>query len=73
MPQLSTEFWVQMIIYAATFGGVYGSIKTRLKQLEIKMDKHNNIVERLTICEQSTKSAHHRIDEHRADDHNKKE
>ena len=35
----------------------------RISDLEKKVTKHNNLVERLTICEQSTKSAHHRIDE----------
>lgn len=35
----------------------------RIGTLEEKVTKHNNLVERLTICEQSTKSAHHRIDD----------
>lgn len=35
----------------------------RLEQLEDKVKKHNNLVERMAIVEQSTKSAHHRIDE----------
>ncbi|PKM93899.1 MAG: hypothetical protein CVU84_13400 [Firmicutes bacterium HGW-Firmicutes-1] len=70
MNELSSEFWIQMVIYGATFGTVFGAFKNRLKELEKKMDKHNNIVERLTICEQSTKSAHHRIDEHKDDDAN---
>lgn len=35
----------------------------RLEQLEKKVKKHNNLVERMAIVEQSTKSAHHRIDE----------
>lgn len=33
-----------------------------IKRLEEKQDKHNNLIERMTIVEQSTKSAHHRID-----------
>ena len=63
MPEFSAEFWIMLITYAATFGMTYGRITTRLKYLEDKMDKHNNDIERLTIVEQSTKSAHHRIDE----------
>lgn len=63
MPEFSAEFWIMLITYAATFGMTYGRITTRLKYLEDKMDKHNNAIERLTIVEQSTKSAHHRIDE----------
>ncbi len=35
----------------------------RLQQLEIKVDKHNCLVERMVAVEQSAKSAHHRIDE----------
>ena len=34
----------------------------RIEQLEEKVKKHNNLVERMIIVEQSTKSAHHRID-----------
>ena len=35
----------------------------RLDQLEKKQDKHNMLIERMTIAEQSVKSAHHRINE----------
>ena len=35
----------------------------RIEQLEEKVKKHNNLVERMIIVEQSTKSAHHRLDE----------
>lgn len=35
----------------------------RIEQLEEKVRKHNNLVERMIIVEQSTKSAHHRIDD----------
>ena len=34
----------------------------RIEQLEEKVKKHNNLVERMIIVEQSPKSAHHRID-----------
>lgn len=34
----------------------------RIEQLEEKVKKHNNLVERMIIVEQSTKSAHRRID-----------
>ncbi len=33
-----------------------------IRKLEEKQDKHNNLIERMVIVEQSTKSAHHRID-----------
>lgn len=35
----------------------------RIEQLEEKVKKHNNLAERMIIVEQSTKSAHHRIDD----------
>jgi len=42
---------------------VNGTIKYRVGELEKKVDKHNNLIERMVVVEQSTKSAHHRIDE----------
>lgn len=35
----------------------------RISKLEEKVNKHNNLVERMTIAEQSVKSAHKCIDE----------
>ena len=35
----------------------------RIEQLEEKVKKHNNLVERMIALDQSTKSAHHRLDE----------
>ena len=35
----------------------------RIEQLADKVKKHNNLIERMAIVEQSAKSAHHRIDE----------
>lgn len=44
--------------------GAISSNKTiyRIDQLEKKVDKHNGLVERMVVVEQSTKSAHHRLD-----------
>lgn len=39
------------------------AIQGDIQRLESKQDKSNAIKERLVICEESTKSAHHRIDE----------
>lgn len=56
--------------FALGFGVLKGTLETTLKfliekidKLEIKQDKHNSLIERMTIVEQSTKSAHHRLDE----------
>ena len=35
----------------------------RLEQLEKKVEKHNNVVERMAVAENAIKSAHHRLDE----------
>lgn len=35
----------------------------RISQLEKKVEKHNNLCDRMIVVEQSAKSAHHRIDE----------
>lgn len=43
-----------------------------IERLEEKQDKHNNLIERMAIVEQSTKSAHHRIDDLKNEIENKK-
>ena len=35
----------------------------KIDRLETKQDKHNNLIERMALCEASTKSAHKRIDD----------
>ena len=37
-------------------------VELRLKNLEEKVSKHNNLVERMAISERDIKTAHHRID-----------
>ena len=54
---------IQIAIYLVTFGSFAGTILTRLNNLEKKVDKHNGVIERMYKCEESIKSAHHRIDE----------
>ena len=39
-----------------------GRMEQKLEMLEKKQDKHNNLIERMTRVEDSTKSAHYRID-----------
>jgi hypothetical protein len=56
-------------LLGSVLGGGFGVIAAakmtnfRLEQLERKVEKHNNLVERMVAVEQSAKSAHHRIDE----------
>lgn len=42
---------------------VIGEIKTEVGRLEEKQDKHNQLIERMTIVEQSLNTAWKRIDE----------
>lgn len=49
--------------FKETFSEYKKEIKESLNRLEHKQDKHNNLIERMAICEQSTKSSHHRQDE----------
>lgn len=39
-------------------------LKSDLAILSDRVDKHNNLVERMALVEASTKSAHKRLDEH---------
>ena len=62
-----------MVAMLSLLGTLFGSLagimtankmsSYRIEQLEKKVEKHNNLVERMTIVEQSTKSVHHRLDE----------
>ena len=63
MPQFSSEFWVMLVTYGVSFGVMYGQITTRLRYLEQKMDRHNNLQERLAVTERDLKSAWRAIDE----------
>lgn len=38
------------------------NLKDDKQELKEEMRKYNSVLERMIICEQSTKSAHHRID-----------
>jgi hypothetical protein len=42
-------------------------INLRIDTLEKKVEKHNQLQDRMVAVEQSAKSAHHRIDELRGD------
>ena len=53
---------LQIVVYLVSIGSMAGTILNRISQLEKKVEKHNQLVERMCVVEQSTKSAHHRID-----------
>jgi len=56
---------IQVFSAGIFIGGLIFSIKfieKQIKRLEEKQDKHNCLIERMAVVEQSTKSAHHRLD-----------
>ena len=73
---MQTEIIVAIIAFIGTLVGSYfanskttavmqeqiKSLKEDISILSSRVDKHNNLVERMYAVEQSTKSAHHRID-----------
>lgn len=67
---MSTEILVAGFSLVGTLVGSLTGIMTankltvyRIEQLEKKVEKHNNLADRMIMVEQSTKSAHHRLDE----------
>lgn len=59
---MSVEFWIQILVYGVSSGVFAGTILTKITYLEKKMDKHNDLIERMVKAEQSVKTAHLRID-----------
>ena len=75
---MNTEITVSLISFLGTLLGKLGGIIAsgrltiyRISQLEKKVEKHNNRVERMVKVENSVKSAHHRIDELRRENDEK--
>ena len=59
-----------------TLGGIMVSNKLtayRLEQLEKKVDKHNDVLERVALMEQNEKTIWRRVDELRSEVHEMKE
>lgn len=51
-----------VVIQALYIAYKIGRFEEKLNALSVKQDKHNNLIERMVHVEDSTKSAHHRID-----------
>ena len=67
---MTNEIMVAVIAGIGTLGGsllgVIASSKLtlyRIEQLEKKVDKHNNVIERTFVLEEKIKAANHRIDD----------
>lgn len=73
----SPEFYLSVVIQLVAMGVVIGIYKTTISFMQVQiselkddMKKYNNMLERMIIVEQSTKSAHIRIDELKEESHN---
>ena len=54
---------ITVVIQALYIAFKIGRFEEKLNSIEKKQDKHNNLIERMTRVEDSTKSAHRRIDD----------
>ena len=65
-PEIAVALLALLGTLGGSFFGVLASNKLtnfRIEELEKKVEKHNNLVERMALVEASTKSAHKRLDE----------
>lgn len=67
---MNSEVLVALIAFAGTAVGSLGGILAanklvnfRLEALEEKVQKHNNLIERMYVVEERSKSNQHRLDE----------
>lgn len=67
---MNNEIMVAILALIGTLSGTFGGILTsskltayRIKQLEEKVDKHNNFAERIPIVEEKIKVINHRLQE----------
>lgn len=67
--EITPEFVMSVCIQLVSIGIIIGIYKTTISfmqaqivELKADMRKYNSILERMIVVEQSTKSAHHRID-----------
>lgn len=73
---MTSEIIVAAIAFCGTLCGTFGGIITankltnyRIEQLEKKVERHNNVVERTGILEEKMKVANKRIDDLEAFEH----
>lgn len=66
---MEPEIVVALLSLVGTLGGSFVGvlasnklINYRIQQLEKKVEKHNNLVERMVLVETEVKSAQHRLD-----------
>lgn len=67
---MQSEIVVALVSLLGTLGGSFLGVLAsnkltnfRIQQLEKKVEKHNNLIERMALVEVSVKSAHQRLDD----------
>lgn len=69
--ELSPEFILQILVYLVTIGTLAGVILTKLKYIEKKQDKYNDIIERTYKLENGLITLAERLEEHINQDNKK--
>jgi len=54
---------IQIVVYLFSAAMTIGTVLWRIKELEKRVDKHNNLIERIVAVEQNIKSSWYQIDE----------
>lgn len=71
---MSNEIIVALFSLIGTAMGTFGGIRLtnyRIEQLEKKVDKHNNLIERTAVIENTIKVHNHRISDLERSNHEK--
>lgn len=66
MNGVNSEILVALLSLAGTFFGTFSGIRLmsyRIEQLEKKVEKHNNVIERMAVMENRMTASEHRITE----------
>jgi hypothetical protein len=57
----SNEFLLQIAVYVASFGAVFGTFSTKLHYIEKKLDEHNNFGKRIIELEKTIEIIRERV------------
>lgn len=69
---MSSEIFVALCSLAGTAIGSFGGLRLmsyRIKQLEKKVDEHNNFARRMPVVEEKIKVINHRLDDLEEEQH----
>ena len=59
----SNEFLLQIGVYVASFGAVFGTFSTKLHYIEKKLDEHNNFGKRIMELEKNVEVIREKVRE----------